>query len=182
MEHCLNTVLEGNSHFPVLRGSRDVTFIIRPCLWWSTLTPVWTFVCSPKFVSMRTVRLASAPTAHAPDNKMDSWFEERLCKEIRRYPHSYNSSFKQYRDSQMVLNSWREIAQMGEMKMPTIYFLHLYFLICIAVSKQRSGALPPPTGMACRSGTVHPWNARPRQTLNCSMSGTVCTSDSLSEP
>ncbi len=25
--------------------------------------------------------------AHALDNKMDACFEERLCEEIRRYPH-----------------------------------------------------------------------------------------------
>ncbi|XP_023273737.1 zinc finger protein 2-like isoform X3 [Seriola lalandi dorsalis] len=41
---------------------------------------------------------------------MDSCFEERLCKEIRRYPQLYDSSLKQYRDSQITLNSWREIA------------------------------------------------------------------------
>ncbi len=35
----------------------------------------------------RTVHIATALTAHASDNKMDACFEERLCKEIRRYPH-----------------------------------------------------------------------------------------------
>ncbi|XP_022605323.1 zinc finger protein 676-like isoform X2 [Seriola dumerili] len=41
---------------------------------------------------------------------MDSCFEERLCEEIRRYPQLYDSSLKQYRDNQITLNSWREIA------------------------------------------------------------------------
>ncbi|XP_042367631.1 uncharacterized protein LOC121961642 isoform X3 [Plectropomus leopardus] len=42
---------------------------------------------------------------------MDSCFEERLCEEIRRHPHLYDSSLREYKDGQMVLNSWREIAQ-----------------------------------------------------------------------
>ncbi|XP_042262774.1 uncharacterized protein LOC121894316 [Thunnus maccoyii] len=42
---------------------------------------------------------------------MEAEFEERLCEEVRRYPHLYNSSFKQHKDSQMCNTSWREIAQ-----------------------------------------------------------------------
>ncbi|XP_028651188.1 transcription factor Adf-1-like [Erpetoichthys calabaricus] len=42
-------------------------------------------------------------------------FEEQLCEVIRRYPHLYNPTLKAYRDSQMCINSWREIAQtLGE--------------------------------------------------------------------
>lgn len=42
---------------------------------------------------------------------MDACFEKRLCEEIRRFPHLYNSSLKEYKDTLMVLNSWREVAQ-----------------------------------------------------------------------
>ncbi|CAK6979878.1 transcription factor Adf-1-like [Scomber scombrus] len=36
--------------------------------------------------------------------------EERLIEEVRRYEHLYNSSSKNYKDSQMANNSWREIS------------------------------------------------------------------------
>lgn len=58
-----------------------------------------------------TVRIATVPTAHAPDNKMDACFEEMLCEEIRRCPHLYKSSLKEYKGSQLALNSWRVCVQ-----------------------------------------------------------------------
>ncbi|XP_062381232.1 transcription factor Adf-1-like [Sardina pilchardus] len=42
---------------------------------------------------------------------MDIEFEERLCEEVRRYPHLYNPSLKQYKDLQACNKSWREISQ-----------------------------------------------------------------------
>ncbi|XP_062300139.1 zinc finger protein 345-like isoform X2 [Scomber scombrus] len=38
-------------------------------------------------------------------------FEERLCEQIRRYPHIYNSSLREYKDNQLLLKSWRKVAQ-----------------------------------------------------------------------
>lgn len=62
-------------------------------------------------VTVCTVRIATVPTAHAPDNKMDACFEEMLCEEICRCPHVYKSSLKEYKGSQMALNSWRVCVQ-----------------------------------------------------------------------
>ncbi|XP_034719195.1 zinc finger protein 250-like isoform X2 [Etheostoma cragini] len=42
---------------------------------------------------------------------MGATFEERLCEEVRRYPHLYDWSLTEYNDSQRSLKSWREIAQ-----------------------------------------------------------------------
>ncbi|XP_029971093.1 uncharacterized protein LOC115405610 [Salarias fasciatus] len=36
--------------------------------------------------------------------------EERLITEVRKYEHLYNSSCRDYKDSKMTYNSWREIA------------------------------------------------------------------------
>lgn len=36
-------------------------------------------------------------------------FEERLIAEVRKYEHLYNSSCKDYKDSKISYNSWREI-------------------------------------------------------------------------
>ncbi|XP_034534680.1 proline-rich protein 12-like [Notolabrus celidotus] len=36
--------------------------------------------------------------------------DERLCEEVRRYPHLYDSSSVHYKDCQMAVNSWREIS------------------------------------------------------------------------
>ncbi|XP_039647859.1 zinc finger protein 300-like isoform X3 [Perca fluviatilis] len=44
-------------------------------------------------------------------NNMGASFGERLCEEVRRYPHLYDRSVKEYNDSQMTLNSWQQIAQ-----------------------------------------------------------------------
>ncbi|KAF3698615.1 hypothetical protein EXN66_Car014302 [Channa argus] len=38
-------------------------------------------------------------------------FEERLCEEVRKYRHLYDTSVKDYRDHQMTNKSWREIAK-----------------------------------------------------------------------
>lgn len=46
---------------------------------------------------------------HTLHNKMFASFEERLCEQIRRYPHIYNS--REYKDNQLLLEAWREIAQ-----------------------------------------------------------------------
>ncbi|XP_044198911.1 zinc finger protein 345-like isoform X2 [Thunnus albacares] len=59
----------------------------------------------------QTKKKKKKKTTLTPQNKMYASFEERLCEEIRRYPHLYNSSLKEYKDSQLLLNSWREIAQ-----------------------------------------------------------------------
>ena len=42
---------------------------------------------------------------------MEAYIDERLCEEVRKYPHLYNSSMKEYKDVYMGCNSWREIAQ-----------------------------------------------------------------------
>ncbi|XP_041930066.1 transcription factor Adf-1-like isoform X2 [Alosa sapidissima] len=44
-------------------------------------------------------------------NKMDIEFDEKLCEEVRRYPHLYNPSLKQYKDLQACNKSWWEISQ-----------------------------------------------------------------------
>ncbi len=36
---------------------------------------------------------------------------ERLCEEVRKYPHLYNCSMKEYKDIYMGYNSWIEIVQ-----------------------------------------------------------------------
>ncbi len=63
----------------------DENVVIRPCSRES--------VRSPKFLTAWTVHKASVPTLHAPDNKMDACFEERLFMEI-------------YRDSHLGRNLW----------------------------------------------------------------------------
>ncbi|XP_072233445.1 uncharacterized protein [Leuresthes tenuis] len=42
---------------------------------------------------------------------MDRKFDERLCKEVRGYPHLYNPSACFYKDQEKCKSSWREIAQ-----------------------------------------------------------------------
>ncbi|ROI15951.1 hypothetical protein DPX16_14163 [Anabarilius grahami] len=41
----------------------------------------------------------------------EAYIDERLCKEVRKYPHLYNCSMKEYKDVYMGCNSWREIVQ-----------------------------------------------------------------------
>lgn len=41
---------------------------------------------------------------------MESYEDEILCEEVRKYSHLYNSSLKDYKDAHMACNSWREIA------------------------------------------------------------------------
>ena len=36
--------------------------------------------------------------------------EERLAEEVREYEHLYNPSLTEYKNTQMALNSWREIS------------------------------------------------------------------------
>ena len=36
--------------------------------------------------------------------------EELLAEEVRKYEHLYNPSLKEYKDTQMAINSWREIS------------------------------------------------------------------------
>ncbi|KAK2822806.1 hypothetical protein Q5P01_022871 [Channa striata] len=38
-------------------------------------------------------------------------FEERLCEEVRKYRHLYDTSVREYRDPQRKSNSWREISR-----------------------------------------------------------------------
>ncbi len=40
---------------------------------------------------------------------VEAYIDERLCEEVRKYPHLYNCSMKKYKD--MDFNLWREIAQ-----------------------------------------------------------------------
>nr|XP_054593402.1 transcription factor Adf-1-like [Nothobranchius furzeri] len=42
-------------------------------------------------------------------------FEERLAEEVRKYEHLYNPSLKNYKDAQVIYNSWKEIARILEM-------------------------------------------------------------------
>jgi len=42
---------------------------------------------------------------------MKAYVDNRLCEEVRKYPHLYNSSMKEYKYIYMGCNSWREIAQ-----------------------------------------------------------------------
>ncbi|XP_054602375.2 transcription factor Adf-1-like [Nothobranchius furzeri] len=41
-------------------------------------------------------------------------FEERLAEEVRKYEHLYNPSLKNYKDAQVIYNSWKEIARILE--------------------------------------------------------------------
>ena len=36
--------------------------------------------------------------------------EELLAEEVRKYEHLYNPLLKEYKDTQMAINSWREIS------------------------------------------------------------------------
>uniref|UniRef100_A0A8C6M8E4 MADF domain-containing protein n=1 Tax=Nothobranchius furzeri TaxID=105023 RepID=A0A8C6M8E4_NOTFU len=42
-------------------------------------------------------------------------FEERLAEELRKYEHLYNPSLNNYKDAQVIYNSWKEIARILEM-------------------------------------------------------------------
>ena len=41
--------------------------------------------------------------------------EERIAEEVRKYPHLYNKSLKDYKDAQMTANSWRAISAAVDM-------------------------------------------------------------------
>ncbi|XP_029104392.1 uncharacterized protein LOC114909421 [Scleropages formosus] len=53
---------------------------------------------------------ASAKVQRRSKRNMDK-FEERLAEEVRKYRNLYDSSLKDYKNSQMTMNSWREIAK-----------------------------------------------------------------------
>ncbi|XP_069556070.1 transcription factor Adf-1-like [Brachyistius frenatus] len=42
---------------------------------------------------------------------MEDCFEERLCEEIRRHPHLYDSSLREHRDTLLILKTWRAISR-----------------------------------------------------------------------
>lgn len=42
---------------------------------------------------------------------IEAYRDERLCEEVMKYPHFYNSSMKEYKCIYVDYNSWREIAQ-----------------------------------------------------------------------
>ncbi len=42
---------------------------------------------------------------------MEAYIDERLCEEVRKYPHLYNCGMKKYKYIYMGFNSWRENAQ-----------------------------------------------------------------------
>ncbi|XP_048067244.1 uncharacterized protein LOC125280626 [Megalobrama amblycephala] len=42
---------------------------------------------------------------------MNGYLDELLCEEVRKYPHLYDSSLKDYKDAFIGCNSWREISQ-----------------------------------------------------------------------
>ncbi len=42
---------------------------------------------------------------------MEAYIDERLCEEVRKYPHLYNCGMKVYKDIYMGFNSWQEIVQ-----------------------------------------------------------------------
>ncbi|XP_067269568.1 uncharacterized protein [Pseudorasbora parva] len=50
---------------------------------------------------------------HSNSDKLNEFrhLDESLCEEVRKYPHLYNPSLKDYKDAYMGSNSWREIAQ-----------------------------------------------------------------------
>ncbi|XP_064165316.1 delta-aminolevulinic acid dehydratase isoform X1 [Anguilla rostrata] len=122
---------------------------------------------------------------------MDARFEERLCEEIRRYPHLYNSSLTKYKDSRTALNSWREIAQtLGRdedaCRQKWKYLRDRYVKAKRKLKGRSGGAggrddIPPIISMLdWLSGFIKhratERNATPTPTLNCSMNGTAYAS------
>nr|XP_054591750.1 transcription factor Adf-1-like [Nothobranchius furzeri] len=45
---------------------------------------------------------------------MDQFEERLLAEEVRKYEHLYNPSLKNYKDAQVIYNSWKEIARILE--------------------------------------------------------------------
>ena len=41
--------------------------------------------------------------------------EERIAEEVRKYPHLFNTSIKDYKDARMTANSWRSISAAVEL-------------------------------------------------------------------
>ncbi len=37
---------------------------------------------------------------------IEAYIDERLCEEVRKYPHLYNCGMKKYKDINMGFNSW----------------------------------------------------------------------------
>ena len=118
-------------------------------------TPMRMSSCSPKLVQV------GPQTVHAPDNKMDSSFEERLSEEIRHYPHLWiiqrrpNGAELQARNC---TDSWLEMKMLSKLEISArricedtcLFFV--YLLIFTAVGKQCCSALAPPIGMECGPG------------------------------
>ena len=92
-----------------------------------------------------SARNLCVPRLHT-DNKTNSCFEKRFNNHSA-LPTVIRFIFELHKDSQMLLNSWREIlGDLGEMKIPVIKkILLLPLLISILVGRQGLGALPPPT-------------------------------------
>ena len=66
---------------------------------------------------------------------MDS-IEAKLCEEVQKYRHLYDSSMKEYRDSIRVQNSWMEIAQNLEIDLDSAKKKWKYIRECFVKSKK----------------------------------------------
>ncbi|XP_070409412.1 uncharacterized protein [Nothobranchius furzeri] len=90
---CASKVLKPDSCFSVCVSAETRNAIIRPC------------------VGPRQAHNAGVVCGKEVD--MDQ-FEERLAEEVWKYEHLYNPSLKNYKDAQVICNSWKEIARILE--------------------------------------------------------------------
>ncbi|XP_059182342.1 zinc finger and SCAN domain-containing protein 12-like [Centropristis striata] len=116
-------------------------------------------------------------------------FEDQLCEEIRRHPHLYDSSLEQHRDSRVVLNSWREIAQTlgkdeNSCRLKWKYLRDRYVRAKRKLRERSSSAAGSVCPYIPSSVSMLDWlsdfiNHRAKespQTLNCIMNESACTS------
>ncbi|XP_031169502.1 uncharacterized protein LOC116060185 isoform X5 [Sander lucioperca] len=118
-------------------------------------------------------------------NNMDATFEERLCEEVRRYPHLYDRSVKECNDSQIMLNSWRQIAQtLGKnetacrQKWRNVRDRYVKAKKKLKGGSGKTGRSPYIISMLdWLSGYIkhRPTKATRSRTLNCSMADTACS-------
>ncbi|XP_031169494.1 zinc finger protein 182-like isoform X3 [Sander lucioperca] len=119
-------------------------------------------------------------------HNMDACFEERLCEEVRRYPHLYDRSVKDYNDRQMTLNSWRQIAQtLGKnettcrQKWQSLRDRYVKAKKKLKDGSGKTGRSPYIISMLdWLSGYIkqhRPTKATRSRTLNCSMADTACS-------
>nr|XP_033470500.1 zinc finger protein 37-like isoform X3 [Epinephelus lanceolatus] len=129
---------------------------------------------------------------------MESCFDTKLCEEVRRHPHIYDSSLKGYKDSQMLSNSWRDIARaVGRNEHNCRYkwkYLRDRYVRAKKKQQEKGGSahIPPiiskldwlsdfikyrpVTGLERGSGHAHALNAAQTRTDSCSMNGAACAS------